>query len=172
MKSSGDYPWPWAESGESAEDVFRTTYPSIYAFMKSHEEALRKRQDQGRYWWELRSCAYWDTFAKPKLYYQLIQYYPCYAFDEQGVFGNNKTAFIPTNDLYLLGVLSSPLMWWFTWRYLPHMKDEALAPNPNVMEACPIATPRDEVRAGVEAAVGRLIGISHLQFETVRTAWK
>jgi len=63
MKSSGDYPWPWAHQGENAEAVFGDSYPSVYSFMKGHEDALRKRQDQGRYWWELRSCAYWDTFA-------------------------------------------------------------------------------------------------------------
>ena len=167
MKSSGDFTWPWSSEGENAEIVFRKTFPSIYAFMKQHEKALRQRQDQGKYWWELRSCAYWNKFADGKIYYQLIQYHPCYALDGSGCFGNNKTAFIPTTDLYLLGVLCSPLMWWFNWRYLPHMKDEALAPNPNVMEKCPIAHPREDQRAMVETAVGRLSVISNIHFETL-----
>ena len=169
LKSSGDYPWPWSNAGEAAESVFKATYPSVYDFMKGHENGLRKRQDQGRYWWELRSCAYWDLFNKPKLYLQLIQYYPCYAFDDMGFCGNNKTSFIPTQDLYLLGVLNSPLMWWYNWRYLPHMKDEALAPNPTVMEKCPIARPTDELRDKIEKAVGQAVSISKSQFETIKS---
>ena len=47
---------------------------------------------------------------------------------QPGCFGNNKTFFLSTDDLFLLAVLNSPLMWWHNWRYLPHMKDEALSP--------------------------------------------
>ena len=84
-----------------------------------------KRQDKGRYWWELRSCAYWDAFEKPKIFYQEIQFHPAYSLDVEGRFGNNKTFSLTTDDLFLLAVLNSPLMWWHNWRYLPHMKDEA-----------------------------------------------
>ena len=62
------------------------------------EDALRKRQDKGRNWWELRSCAYWDDFEKPKIVYQEIQFHPGYALDTAGQFGNNKTFFIPCAD--------------------------------------------------------------------------
>ena len=37
------------------------------------------------------------------------------------------------------------------------MKDEALAPNPTVLEAIPIAVPSDELRSEVEAKVARMI---------------
>jgi len=159
MKSSGDFAWPWADAGENAECIFRGTFPSVFTHMKQYEEALRKRSDQGHYWWELRSCAYWDKFAEPKLFYQLIQFHPCYALDLAGVHGNNKTAFIVSDDLYLLAVLNSPLIWWYNWRYLPHMKDEALAPNPTVLEAVPIAAPGPQ-REAVAAATERLIAIT------------
>jgi len=168
MKSSGDHVWPWSRGGEDAESVFHDTYPSVYAFMKGHEDSLRKREDQGRFWWELRSCAYWEKFNDTKIFYQLIQYHPCFALDNSGCFGNNKTAFIPKADLYLLGVLSSPLMWWYNWRSLPHMKDEALAPNPNIMEKCPIAQPTEEARASVETSVTRLIAITSSHHNTIR----
>ncbi|WP_197442711.1 Eco57I restriction-modification methylase domain-containing protein [Lignipirellula cremea] len=161
IPSSGDYAWPWAESGSEAENVFETIYPSIFAHMKRHEVALRKRSDCGRYWWELRSCAYWDSFKHPKIYYQLIQFHPCYALDSAGVYGNNKTAFILSDDLYLLAVLNSPLMWWHNWRFLAHMKDEALAPNPTVLENIPIAAPTPIVREKAACAVLRQIQITN-----------
>ena len=39
-------------------------------------EALKARQDQGRFFWELRSCAYYDKFEEKKILYQVIQYPP------------------------------------------------------------------------------------------------
>lgn len=63
-----------------------------------------------------------------RVVYQEIQFHPAYALEASGVFSNNKTFILPTDDLYLLAVLNSPLIWWFNWRELPHMKDEALSP--------------------------------------------
>ena len=35
-------------------------------------------------------------------------------------------------------------MWWHNWRYLPHMKDEALCPAGFLVEALPIAPPDEK----------------------------
>ena len=51
-------------------------------------------------------------------------------------------------------------MWWFSWRYLPHMKDEALSPSGYLMEQMPIAQPSDDLRADIEAAVGNIITLT------------
>jgi hypothetical protein len=51
-------------------------------------------------------------------------------------------------------------MWWHNWRYLPHMKDEALSPVAVLMEKLPIAPPSDDIRAEVEPMVERLIAIT------------
>jgi hypothetical protein len=169
IPSSGDYSWPWSDSGSNAENVFSQTFPSLFAQLKQYESALRNRSDQGRFWWELRSCAYWARFKEPKLYYQLIQYHPCYALDVSGMYGNNKTAFILSADLYLLAVLNSPLLWWHNWRYLPHMKDEALAPNPTVLESVPIAQPSDRIRERVVPKTRRIIEITETQQAIRRT---
>ena len=79
--------------------------------------------------------------------------------------GNNKTFLIASDDRYLLSVLNAPLMWWHNWRYLPHMKDEALSPVGFKMESLPIATPTDEIRAEVEAVATGLIDITKARQE-------
>ncbi len=159
IKSSANHPWPWTTTKEDeAEGIFQRTYPSLHNHLKRFEEQLRKRQDKGRYWWELRACAYWDTFDKPKIIYQEIQFHPSYSYDEVGRYGNNKIFFVPTQDLYLLSVLNSTLMWWFNWRYLPHMKDEALTPVGFLMEKLPIVVPTDTIRSGVELYAQKLVG--------------
>jgi SAM-dependent methyltransferase len=169
LKSSGDHQWPWSELAEDrAEEVFSKVFPSIHSHLSQFRAALIKRQDQGRFWWELRACAYWDEFDKPKIIYQEIQFHPCYAGDFLKMLGNNKTFFIPTNNLYLLGVLNSPLMWWHNWRFLPHMKDEALTPVAFLMESLPIAEPSQESRSAVESAVARLLEISNQSYTARR----
>jgi len=166
LKSSGDRTWPWSGmAAAEAERGFARTYPSLYHHLKPLEDKLRKRQDQGQYWWELRSCAYYDGFAQPKLTYQEIQFHPAFSFDDQRFLSNNKTFFLTANDLYLLAVLNSPLLWWHNWRYLPHMKDEALSPVGELMLTLPIAPPSDDIRAEVEPAVARLIAITRDNME-------
>jgi hypothetical protein len=128
--------------------------------MKPMQAALTKRQDKGHYWWELRSCSYWECFEKPKIVYQEIQFHPSYALDSVGRYGNNKTHFVPGADLFLLGVLNSPLLWWHNWRFLPHMKDEALTPVAFLMEKLPIAAPDDDCRAQIEVSTQRLVDIA------------
>jgi len=91
-------------------------------------------------WYEIQdSIEFFNLFESPKIMYQEIQFHSAFAFDDSGFFGNNKTFMIPGRDLWLLCVLNSPLMWWYNWRYLPHMKDEALSPVGYKMERLPIA---------------------------------
>ena len=120
-------------------------------------------------WYELQDpIAFYEEFEKPKIYYQEIQFYPNYAFDKSYMYGNNKTSFIASEDMYLLGVLNSPLLWWYNWRYLPHMKDEALAPMGYLVENIPIVRPTDLIRNQIEAAVKRLVEMTQAQQEIRR----
>ena len=168
MKSSSDFSSPWSEARDMAEEVFRNKYPSLYNYMKPFEEVLKKRQDKGRYWWELRACAYWKMFDKPKIFYQEIQFHPSYSLDSEGYYSNNKAFFITSQNLYLLAVLNSPLIWWHNWRYLPHMKDEALSPAGFLMENLPISNPSDSVRSQIELLTRRLLNNAESQKDARR----
>lgn len=170
MKSSENHAWPWADAADepAAEKVFAREYPGLYEHFKKYEsvadsrsakpKGLRHREDQGRFWWELRSCAYYDAFERPKTLYQVIQYYARYCLDTDGRLSNDKTFFLPTDDPWLLAVLNSPLMWWHNWRYLTHLKDEALSPMGYKVEVLPIATASANTRELVSQAVSDLIG--------------
>jgi hypothetical protein len=157
MKSSANHPWPWAEKGDTAEKEFERSYPSLYLHFSNSRAALQKRGNQGRFWWELSGNTSWDAYDRPKILYQEIQFHPCYAFDGSGMLANNKAFFLSTADLYLLGVLNSPLMWWHNWRYLPHMKDEALTPVGVRMEVLPIADASERLRRGIHDSVSEVV---------------
>jgi hypothetical protein len=59
-------------------------------------------------------------------------------------------------------------MWWHNWRYMGHMKDEALNPAAWRMEKLPIAAPTEELQGGAEEAVGRLISLTRSEQEARR----
>ena len=124
------------------------------------EQALRKREDQGMFWWELRSCDYYDKFEEAKIVYQVIQWHSGFALDKERHYLNDKAFFIPTSDCHLLAVLNSSLVWWYLWRHLPHMKDEALNPAAFLMELFPVAYPSKATRASIEERAGRLIELA------------
>ncbi|HEX7859922.1 MAG TPA: N-6 DNA methylase [Verrucomicrobiae bacterium] len=168
LRSSNEKEWPWSKL-KDGENVFATAYPSVYRHMEGHKEALLGRKNNVRFWWELSAFASWPLFEKPKLVYQEIQFHPAYALEDEGIISNNKTFILPTGDKYLLAVLNSPLMWWFNWRHLPHMKDEALTPAAFLIEEIPIAEPAPTIREATEKTVSRLIEITASQQQAHRT---
>ena len=145
MKSSGNHEWPWSKAGDKAEAVFASTYPAVHAHLNQYRDALIKRQDQGEYWWELRACAYWERFDRPKIIYPEITWRAEWCFDARGLYINNTVYILPTEDLWILPVMNSPIMWWFTWRTATHGKDEALRFIREFVQELPIGRPSDEV---------------------------
>ena len=79
IESSQNTRHPWSELElEQAERIFERTYPSIYMWFQSFKgktdnqginlwERLLNRADQGKYYWELRACAYWDEFNQEQI---------------------------------------------------------------------------------------------------------
>ncbi|MEM1042961.1 MAG: DNA methyltransferase [Bacteroidota bacterium] len=147
-------------------------YPAVKRYLEGFRERLEPKpsgwsgkwpgRKGGAYeWYEIQdSVDYYDLFDGPKLVYQEIQFHPQYALDTDGLYGNNKVFLLPTDDLYLLGVLNSPLMWWYAWRYLPHMKDDALSPAGYLLTDLPIAEPSAETRDTVETHVADLVRLA------------
>jgi hypothetical protein len=153
IPSSENAEWPWSEAGARSEDVFRKSYPAIYRHFLPFKEDLIKRQDQGRFFWELRSCDYMDRFDEPKIAYQDLAWFSEFAREDSGCVANNTVYFIPTDDPALLAVLNSPLLWWYMWRTAQHGKDEVLRLFTDSVVALPIPT----FSASAGASVGELV---------------
>ena len=98
------------ERSSNAKDTLawlKENYPAIANHLLPFSEAAEKRYDKGEHWWELRACDYYDEFEKPKIIVPAIVRTASYAYDLSGIYSNDKTSIIPTDDLYLLGILSS-----------------------------------------------------------------
>jgi methylase of polypeptide subunit release factors len=96
----------WTYIGVPIQD-----YPAIFEHLKKYKKQASERQDQGKHWWELRSCDYYDRFEKPKIIYPQIMMQGRFYLDKNKVFTNQKCFIISTDDYYLLGILNSRPIW-------------------------------------------------------------
>lgn len=112
--SSDQHEWPWTSAGDKAEEVFASTFPSIYRHMQKFEKALKGRMDRIRFWWELRSCVYWSDIFATRIAWPDITNHPRFTLDQSSSVVGDTSFVIPTDDAYLLGVLSS----WTTWFFI------------------------------------------------------
>ena len=142
---------------------------SVYGHLKPLEDRLRKREDQGKYWWELRPCAYWQEFLRPKLCIQRIAFHSRVALDDSGMLLNDAAIILPTVDPWLMACLNSPVMWFFSFRFFPHKKDEALSMDIQYVERLPIPKPVDSTREAAETTVRPLIELTTRQQQTQST---
>jgi hypothetical protein len=97
-------------NSNGAWDWFKNYHPSLAKHLEPFAAAAEKRLDKGDYWWELRACDYYEEFDKPKIIYPDIAKESRVAFDTSGLYFSNTVYFIPLNDLYLLGILNSKLI--------------------------------------------------------------
>jgi adenine-specific DNA-methyltransferase len=88
-------------------------YPAIFKHLKNYQEQLEKRWDKGKHWWELRACDYYNLFLKPKIVYPDIAKESRFSFSEDALILGNTCYFIPTEDLYLVALLNSRIIWFY-----------------------------------------------------------
>jgi len=86
------------------------TYPSVASHLAKYETKAMKRRDKGDYWWELRSCKYYNLFNNTKIICPSIVKKLSATLDDKKCISNDKTIIIASDDYYLLGLLNSSLM--------------------------------------------------------------
>lgn len=169
LKSTSNFNWLWSKADLSdAEQIFQKAYPAIYLHIKAYESKLKARSDQGIYWWELRSCIYYELFEQTKIIWQDLSFHSKFCFGTPGLLAEMTCFSLPCSDLWLLAVLNSPLIWSWLWRNTIHGKDEVLRLKNMYTETLPIALPTEEIRDEVEPIVSRLIEITKANQEAFR----
>lgn len=140
--------------------VDRGTKPprAILDHLRTYRDALEPGTGRkpGRYqWYELQDPVV--PLAKsraPRLLYQDIQTEAACCLDETGDVVPDTTVWIlPSRDLFLLGLLNSPLYAWYARRRFPPALNGAVRPKLEYMRALPIARIDARHRARIEAAV-------------------
>ena len=91
-----------------------SNYPAIESHLKPYKERLERRATQ-QAWYELQqpSVALVPIFGRGKILYPEIAKTCQFTYDDSGNFSNNKTFILPTDDLYMLGILNSKVAFFY-----------------------------------------------------------
>ncbi len=141
IESSENVEHPWSgKPNTEAERSFAKTYPAIHEFFDTMRKELTKRWDQGKYFWELRSCDYWQEFGHPKVISTKISIQPTFAVDFEGYFLGNTSYFIPTGKkaLFVSAILNSSLFFGYAKRVFVEKQGGWYEVQPQGLEAFPI----------------------------------
>ena len=125
IASSANREWPWSDARNTteAERIFAETYPAIYRHLNGYRDRLMARDDQGKFYWELRSCAYYAEFEKPKIIYPDISPRMRACYDTTKAYCLQTTYILPTEDLSLLAILNSQLIDWYARHRFQSLND-------------------------------------------------
>ena len=159
IASSGNKEWPWSneKSEESARMVFEQEYFVVHRHLSRWEEKLRKRDDQGKFWWELRPCVYWEEFDRTKIVYQEIATFQSFGYAAPGLICNNKCFLIPEKNDFLLALFNSKLFWWYLENLTSGLAGGARAMQMPYMEQLPILAATDDQKAPIIKCVKNIL---------------
>jgi type I restriction-modification system DNA methylase subunit len=113
-------------------------YPAVFRHLKQFQTKAEKRYDQGKHWWELRACAYYEAFDRQKIIYPQIMAEARFSMDLDKYFTNQKCFIIPNDDWYLLGVLNSAFAWRLIKEGSPPLRGGYSEPRRDFMLDLPI----------------------------------
>ncbi|GAB3200965.1 hypothetical protein ABID22_003133 [Pontibacter aydingkolensis] len=147
MQDSVQEQWEWLQEN----------YSSIAAFLAPHANKAIKRTDKGNFWWELRACAYYEKFERPKILFQEIATYQAFTWDDLGMYSNNKTFIIPNGNLYLLGLLNSKIIWYFINQIASKLQGGALAMQTPYTFQIPVIGGDEETRLSIISHVEHIL---------------
>lgn len=159
IPSSANRQWPWsAEKNESsARSVFRETFPAIHHHLSQWEEKLHKRDDQGQFWWELRSCAYYDAFEIGKITWGNLATEPKFALDPCLNYVSAPAVIIPVDDLCLLAILNSPISKWLISQQAATRSGGFLEYKPMYIGQIPVFPATDNQKIPIIALVNQIL---------------
>lgn len=163
IASSGNRKWRWSEekAEATARALFRKEYPAIHRHLSQWEDKLRARDDQGKFWWELRACVYYDEFERHKIIYPIIAKEMRASFDLSGILHNDKCFMIPRADFYLMSVMNSKLMdYYFRQNFAGHgdpFKGGRLEFRGIFMELMPVFPATDTQKVPITERVQKIL---------------
>jgi adenine-specific DNA-methyltransferase len=173
IASSANREWPWSKEKSEAKAIplFAKAYPAVYRHLSQYKDKLRKRDDQGKFWWELRSCVYWEEFERPKIVYPDIAQSSKFTWVESKTFLGNTAYIIPTNEEWLVGLLNSRLIWWFYLNISSMIQGGFVRFIAQYMEQVPIPSATDPQKAPIIERVRKILAdpdsptVPHLEAE-------
>lgn len=135
-------------------------YPAIYRHLKQYEPQLKKRQDKGDHWTNLRNCAYIQEFEKEKIVYSEIVREPQFYLDS-GHYYPEATVFIITGKYlkFLIGSLQSKLLTYVFKKFYSGggLGEDGFRYKKQFLEQMPVALPTSTEQQPFVALVEQIL---------------
>ncbi len=140
-----------------ALESVKREFPELLNHILPYEERARKRYDQGDFFWELRNCAYYDLFDKPKIVFPNLQNSNKFAFDETGAYINAPAVILPTTDKFITAILNSRLTWFFLTNICVVRNGGYIEVKPQYFEQIPIPELSEATKKELEVVTNQII---------------
>ncbi|ESY80707.1 hypothetical protein X739_28710 [Mesorhizobium sp. LNHC220B00] len=153
LESSANVEHPWSGmADDEAEECFRKAWPAVFERFTAENmrQRLINRDDQGRYYWELRSCKYWEDFSKHKIISTKISSEPTFAIDTDSFVLANTSYFFQSNDpFYHSAILNSSVSNYICRKVFATKQGGFYEVQPAPLEKFPIPDASDEQKAAI-----------------------
>ncbi len=139
-----------------------TNYPAIEEYLLPYRDRLQQRATSANHaWYELQQpqMGIYPEFEKPKIVYPDISPHMPFAYDVDGYFGANTFYFIPTNDLFMLGILNSSVSEFFYQQISSLVRGDFLRMFSQYIAQIPIPDASPSERASIERIVQQLLDL-------------
>lgn len=161
IESSENREHIWSNKPEKeAEEIFAKKYPAIYRYFEQFRSQLINRSDQGRFFWELRSCKYWQDFENPKIIFPDIAPSARYTYHKDSLYVDMTAFIIPTQNLYVLGILNSNLAEYFISLISSSVRGDYLRFKRQYVSQIPIPTTTEAEQKAIETLVGYVLHLT------------
>ncbi len=154
-------------SEENAKELLLKDFPDVFNHLLIFETKAKKRYDQGEFWWELRNCAYYNLFNKPKIIFPNLQNSNKFCFDEKGTYLNAPAVFIPVDDKSILAILNSKLVCYFLKLICVVRQGGFIEVKPQYFEQIPIPNYSDERKMELIRITEQMISLNKNQIEKI-----
>ena len=113
-------------------------YPAIKEHLDKYYERLQKRGDKGETPYNLRNCAYLNSFENDKILYPEFSSSSLFSMDTNQSYLLDTSWFIDKGDKYLLACLNSKLIWYYLGFITSSLGSASLRLKKVFMEKLPI----------------------------------
>jgi len=144
---------------EPAWKQLKNNYPAICQHLEPFKDKAKIRTDKGEYWWELRACAYYDEFEKPKIIVPAIIKAPSNILEITGSYSNDKTTIIVTDSKYVLSIMNCKITDFVMQQISSTKQGGYFEYKPVYISQIPIPSANDIQKAEIESLVNQILNV-------------
>ena len=135
-------------------------YPAIKEFLDSKWDKISSRTDKGDTPYNLRNCAYWEDFEKPKIIYPNMTKFLPFTLDNGGNCVNDKCFILSGEKIYFLtAFLNSKLFRHCFSDAFPELQGNSKEVKKFIIEQIPVKYISDDEEASFKIMVNKILTI-------------